>query len=93
MKLCSRKIASGRPKIVCATQTAWKVPLMPRLLEKICRSGMSAICSGTICRAKMSTNSEPEPLNLIHAKAYAAIVARAIGNSVAGIETTSELTK
>ena len=93
MKLCSRKMHSGSPKIVCAIHTAGKVPLMPRTPLKICSSGTRAICNGTICSANASANSAPEPLNLIHAKAYAAIVARAMGKSAAGIAMTSEFTK
>lgn len=59
----------------------------------ICSSGMSAICSGTICSAKISTNRKFEPLNLIHANAYAAMDAMTSGNSVAGIAMASEFTK
>ena len=93
MKLCSKKMHSGRPKIVCAIHTAGNEPLICRTSLKICSRGMSAICSGTICSAKINTKIAPDPRNLIHAKAYAAIVAMMIGNDAAGIAITSEFTK
>lgn len=70
MKLCSRNTASGSAKIECATQidrngnaSATAVP------EKIRRRGMSAICSGTICSAKTSTNTVSRPFHCSTEKA------------------------
>ena len=58
-----------------------------------CSSGISAICSGTICSAKMMKNSPSLPRNRTQASAYAAIAASASGMMVAGIVMASELTR
>ena len=56
-------------------------------------SGISATCSGTICRAKTATKSASRPGNGIHAKAYAASEARNSGRSTAGMVMTMVLMK
>ena len=67
MKLCSRNTASGRAKQVCANHT-WAnfcsstrsqagirvTPPRVTPVEKNFSSGTSAICSGTICNAKIA---------------------------------------
>ena len=56
-------------------------------------SGISAICSGTICSAKIATNKKLRPLKSIQANAYAARQARNTGAITAGITMMIELTK
>jgi hypothetical protein len=82
MKLCSRKIASGRPKIECAIQTCTIVltpssshggmivmPPMWRPRLNSDSSGMSAIWSGTTWSAKMPMYSRFRPRKSIHERA------------------------
>ncbi len=92
MKLCSRKIASGRPKIVCAIHTGQNEFCRPKFTKIVC-SGMRATCNGTICSAKIATNRKSRPLKSIQANAYAASSARVIGMSTAGSTMTNEFRK
>ena len=67
MKLCSRKIASGRPKIVCEIHTGQNEFCRPKFTKIVC-SGISATWIGTICSAKIATNRKSRPLKSIQAK-------------------------
>ena len=94
MKLCSRKIASGSAKIVCESHNGpegrRRCP-SPRTGES---SGISAICSGTICSANTATNRKLRPWKSIHAKRVRGERARCeIGMSTAGRVMTTELMK
>ena len=60
MKLCSRKIARGRAKMVCAIQIGQNVPAMPAS-TKIFSSGIRVTWIGTICRANTTMNSAAAP--------------------------------
>ena len=84
MKLWMRKVASGSAKIVCESHTLQYDAPRPNLTY-LSSSGISATCSGTICRAKTATNSASRPGNGIHANAYAASEARNSGSSTAGM--------
>jgi hypothetical protein len=58
--------------------------------ENSCSSGMSATCSGTASSDTVAMNSHLRPLKSIHANAYAANAAIAIGMIVAGIAIANE---
>ena len=103
MKLCSRKIASGSAKIVCAIHTCpYEPPAfrpsksctspIDRPRENSDSSGTRAICSGTICSAKTAMKSTFLPLKSIQANAYAASAAIVSGKTVAGRVIAIELT-
>ncbi len=68
MKLCSRKMASGSAKIECDSQIAQKLPARPPSTYSR-SSGSRVTWIGTICSAKMATNSRLRPLKSIQAKA------------------------
>ena len=68
MKLCSRKIASGRAKIEWEIQIGQNVPASPSLTYSE-SSGISVTWMGTICRAKTATNRMSRPLKSIQANA------------------------
>ncbi len=68
MKLCSRKIASGRPKIVCEIHTGQNEFCRPKLTKIDC-SGINATWIGTICNAKTATNRKSRPGKSIQANA------------------------
>ncbi len=59
--------------------------------EKRRSRGMSAICSGTTCSAKMMKKRTSLPLKRVRASAYAAMAASVTGMIVAGIVMASEL--
>ena len=68
MKLCSRKIASGRPKIVCEIHTGQNEFCSPKFTKMVC-NGISVTWIGTICRANTATNRKSRPLKSIQANA------------------------
>ncbi len=67
------------------TEPRWAPP------ENSRSSGISDICSGTICSAKITKNSVSLPLNRTQASAYAAIAASTSGKTVAGMLIATEL--
>ena len=106
MKLCSRKMPIGSEKHTWANHTVAKrcapmssgagmTTVSPMLTPSENRrsSGTSAICSGTICRAKMPMKIQFAPRKGIHAMAYAANAARASANSTVGTVITTEFRK
>ncbi len=68
MKLCSRKIASGSPKMVCDSHTVQKVPARPHCTYCV-SSGIKVTWMGMTCRAKTAANRMLRPLKSIQAKA------------------------
>ncbi len=67
-------------------------PMVTPRLKKRSR-GISAICSGTICSAKMPMKIQSRPRKFIQDSAYAAKAAKPTENSTDGIVITSELRK
>ena len=95
---------NGRPKQMCATQTAatlllrWrygKIVTSPMWAPPVIRrsNGINAICSGTTSIATTATNSQSRPLNFIHENAYPAIAPMPTDSSTAGIVIFIELKK
>ena len=108
MKLCSRNTPIGSEKHRWANHTSatrctptsssltgGSTVTLPIETPWVNRrsSGTSAICSGTICSAKMPMNTHEAPLNGIQASAYAANAARARANSTVGTVIMREFMK
>ncbi len=89
MKLCSRKMASGRPKMVCDNQIDQNDKFRPNLTYTVF-SGISATWIGTTCITNTATNSRFLNGKSIQANAYAASSANVIGMNTAGRVMTIE---
>ena len=87
-----RKIPSGRPNAVCASQIPPKPLAIPSSRKRV-SSGTSAICTGTIISATTTRKIVSRNGKEIHEKPYAASAATVNGRSVAGIVMIRLLTK